>query len=54
LTTAGLQLGLAIGAIMILGSFVGKTLLDRVPEQLFLFLVEATLIVAGVTFLIRG
>jgi len=54
LTTAGLQLGLAIGAIMILGSFVGKTLLDRLPERLFLFLVEATLIVAGVTFLIRG
>ena len=54
LTTAGLQLGLAIGAIMILGSFVGKILLDRLPEQLFLFLVEATLIVAGVIFLIRG
>jgi uncharacterized membrane protein YfcA len=54
LTTAGLLLGLAIGAIMILGSFVGKKLLDRLPERLFLFLVEAVLIVAGVAFLLRG
>jgi uncharacterized membrane protein YfcA len=54
LTTAGLELGLAIGAIMILGSFVGKKLLDRLSERFFLVLVEATLLVAGVLFLIRG
>ena len=54
LTTAGLLLGLAIGAIMILGSFVGKILLDRLPEKIFLYLVEATLVVAGLNFLLRG
>lgn len=54
LTTAGLQLGLAIGAIMILGSFVGKMLLDRLPEKIFLYLVEATLVIAGLNFLLRG
>jgi uncharacterized membrane protein YfcA len=54
LTTAGLLLGLAIGAIMILGSFVGKKLLDRLPERIFLYLVEATLIIAGLNFLLRG
>jgi uncharacterized membrane protein YfcA len=54
LTAAGLQLGLAIGAIMILGSFVGKKLLDRLPEKIFLYLVEATLVIAGLNFLLRG
>jgi len=54
LTAAGLQLGLAIGAIMILGSFVGKKLLDRLPEKFFLYLVEATLVIAGLNFLLRG
>ena len=54
LTAAGLEIGLAIGAIMIAGSFVGKKLLDRLPERLFLILVEMTLVVAGAAFLIRG
>jgi uncharacterized membrane protein YfcA len=54
LTTAGLQLGLAIGAIMILGSFVGKKLLDRLPERLFVIVIEITLVVAGLGFFIRG
>jgi uncharacterized membrane protein YfcA len=54
LTTAGLLLGLAIGAIMILGSFVGKILLDRLPERLFVIIIEITLVLAGLGFLIRG
>jgi uncharacterized membrane protein YfcA len=54
LTTAGLVAGLAVGAIMIVGSFAGKKLLDRLPERLFVAIVELTLVVAGVAFLIRG
>jgi hypothetical protein len=54
LTTAGLVAGLAVGSIMIVGSFAGKKLLDRLPERLFVALVELTLVVAGVLFLIRG
>jgi uncharacterized membrane protein YfcA len=54
LTTAGLTVGLAVGSIMILGSFVGKRLLDRLPERLFVALVELTLVAAGVLFLVRG
>ena len=54
LTTTGIVVGLALGSIMILGSFVGKKLLDRLPERVFVLLVEATLIIAGVGFLIRG
>jgi len=54
LTTAGLAVGLAVGSIMIFGSFVGKKLLDRLPEKIFLYLVEATLVIAGLNFLLRG
>jgi uncharacterized membrane protein YfcA len=54
LTAAGLVAGLAVGSIMIAGSFVGKKLLDRLPERFFVALVEITLVAAGVAFLIRG
>jgi hypothetical protein len=46
--------GLALGPIMIVGSFVGKQVLDRLPERVFVWLIEATLIVAGLGFLISG
>ena len=39
---------------MILGSYVGKKILDRLPERLFIFLIETTLIVAGIGFLVHG
>jgi len=39
---------------MVLGSFVGKRILERLPEQLFVAIIEITLIVAGVSFLIHG
>lgn len=54
LTVAGVELGLAVGSIMIIGSFAGKKLLDRLPERLFVALVELTLVVAGFAFVIRG
>jgi uncharacterized membrane protein YfcA len=54
LTTASIMTGLALGPIMILGSFVGKQILDRVPERLFIAIIEITLIVAGAGFLVHG
>ena len=54
LTTTSIMVGLALGSIMILGSFVGKKILDRLPERLFVLLIEATLLIAGLGFLIRG
>ena len=48
-TVAG---GAAIGLVMILGSYLGKQALDRVPERVFPLLVEAVLVVAGVQFLV--
>jgi uncharacterized membrane protein YfcA len=39
---------------MILGSFLGKRIVDRLPENIFLLLTEAVLVFAGLLFLIRG
>ena len=54
LTLQSVAAGLALGPIMVLGSFIGKKILDRVPERLFVLLIEATLIIAGLGFLVRG
>jgi uncharacterized membrane protein YfcA len=47
-------IGLIVGPAMVLGSYVGKQIVDRLPEKVFVWLVEITLIVAGVLFLLRG
>ncbi|MBI2090178.1 MAG: sulfite exporter TauE/SafE family protein [Deltaproteobacteria bacterium] len=54
LTLNNTGVGLALGPIMVFGSFVGKQILDRLPERLFIFIIEATLILAGLGFLIYG
>lgn len=54
LTSDSIVIGLALGSIMIFGSFVGKRILDWLPERLFILLIETTLIVAGIGFLVHG
>lgn len=54
LTAADVWIGLALGPMMILGSYMGKRILDRLPEQVFVLLIEALLLIAGIGFLIRG
>lgn len=54
LTIHSSAVGFALGSIMILGSFVGKKILDRLPERIFIFLIEATLLIAGLRFLVYG
>lgn len=54
LTFDSIVIGLGLGSIMILGSFVGKQILDRLPERLFILLIDTTLIIAGIGFLIYG
>lgn len=54
LALKGVVAGLALGPIMIFGSFVGKKILDRLAERIFVLLIEATLVIAGLGFLIRG
>ena len=46
--------GLAIGAIMILGSYAGKQIADRISERAFVLVIELTMITAGVRFLVHG
>lgn len=54
LTLSGALIGLGLGPVMILGSFLGKRILDRLPEKVFVAIIEGVLIVAGLFFLVRG
>lgn len=46
--------GLALGPIMVAGSWAGKRIVDRMPERVFVAIVELTLVAAGCLFLLRG
>jgi uncharacterized protein len=54
LTRANVLIGLALGPVMVLGSYLGKRLLDLLPEFVFVLIIEILLITAGLAFLIRG
>ncbi len=54
LTLSAALIGLGLGPVMILGSFLGKRILDRLPEKVFVAIIEGVLIVAGLFFLVRG
>jgi uncharacterized membrane protein YfcA len=54
LTVAAIGQGLAIGVIMIAGSYLGKHILDRMPPRLCPVLVEIVLVVSGLQLLIAG
>jgi uncharacterized protein len=43
--------GLALGPIMVAGSFAGKRVVDELPERVFVSLIDVTLVMAGVMFL---
>ena len=46
--------GLAIGPVMILGSYLGKRIVDRLPEKVFVWIIETTLLIAGIGFFWKG
>jgi uncharacterized membrane protein YfcA len=46
--------GIAICAVIILGTFLGKRLLNKVPERVFRYIIEGTMLVAGIIFPIMG
>lgn len=48
------SMGLMLGPLMVLGSFIGKRIVDKLPEQVFIWIIEATLVAAGVLFLWKG
>jgi uncharacterized protein len=47
-------MGLALGPVMILGSFIGKKILDRIPQRVFVVINEAVLAVAGLLCIVHG
>jgi uncharacterized membrane protein YfcA len=54
LTRHAVLVGLALAPIMIFGSWLGKKIVDRLSERVFVLIIEAVLMVAGLMFLIRG
>jgi uncharacterized membrane protein YfcA len=54
LTLRAVATGLALGPIMIAGSYVGKRILDRLPERVFVVIIELVLVGTGVWFLLDG
>jgi len=52
LTLRAVAVGLALGPIMIFGSYVGKRILDRLPEGAFVLIIELVLAGTGLWFLV--
>lgn len=46
--------GLAIGPIMVFGSYLGKRIVEHLPEKVFVWIIEATLLLAGGLFIWKG
>ena len=46
--------GVLLGPVMVLGSFTGKHIVDRLPERVFVAIIELTLICAGVWFVVKA
>ena len=44
-------MGLALGPLMVAGSLAGKRIVDRLPERAFVFIIDLTLVAAGILFL---
>lgn len=47
-----LVIGLIMGVIMFGGSYIGKSIVDRLPKEWFTRLVEAVVLLAGIQFLV--
>jgi uncharacterized membrane protein YfcA len=54
LSVQAMSVGLALSPVMILGSYLGKLVVERLPERMFTVLIEVTLVAAGILFLWRG
>jgi uncharacterized membrane protein YfcA len=46
--------GAALGPAMVAGSWAGKKIVDRLPEKVFVLVIEITMLVAGLLFLVNG
>jgi uncharacterized membrane protein YfcA len=52
LTTETTSLGLAVGAVMFVGAFIGRRVLDRLTDRTFVVAVEALVMGLGILFLV--
>jgi uncharacterized protein len=52
LTAEVVLIGLALGAVMFAGSWIGRRLLDRMSDRVFLAVIEALLVAMGLQFLV--
>ena len=46
------KVGLVLGAVMFGGAWIGRRLLDRMSDRVFLAVIEALLVVMGLQFLL--
>ena len=53
LTLKLMAVGLVLSPLMILGSWLGKQIIQRILNRAFIVLVEITLIIAGLNFLMK-
>jgi len=53
LSPHAITVGLVLGPVMVAGSLAGKRIVDRLPERVFVWIIEATLLVFGALFLLR-
>lgn len=54
LPPSGLLYGALLVPFMIGGTVLGKKLLERVSETLFVVIIEVVMVLAGLNFIIRG
>jgi len=54
LTAATVAIGLVMAPAMIAGSLIGKRIVDRLPERVFVAIIEVVLVVAGLVFIVGG
>jgi hypothetical protein len=54
LSVAVLAVGLVMAPAMIAGSWIGKRIVDRLPERVFVAVIEVVLVVTGIAFLVFG
>ncbi|HEX7939453.1 MAG TPA: TSUP family transporter, partial [Gemmatimonadaceae bacterium] len=54
LSSSAALVGLALGPVMVGGSVFAKRIVSRMPERVFVLVIEATMFGAGLLFLIRG
>lgn len=54
LSPSGALVGVALGPSMVLGSLLGKRIVERLSPAVFVIIIEATLLAAGTVFLLGG